>query len=127
MIPTTGLTEVANGLLAVNGTIDSNAQVDSGATLGGNGTINGNVTAQSGGTVSPGLGTGSAPGNTSLLNLGSNLSLTTGSVFVADLNGTSPGTRLRPDHRFRQYEPGQRHRRHPEALQHLSPMPAGPS
>jgi autotransporter-associated beta strand protein len=79
----TGATTVTNGTLLVNGSITSAVTVNSG-TLGGSGTT-GAVTVNSGGTLSP----GSSPG---ILNVVGNLTLTMGSTYLVDLNGTAVGT-----------------------------------
>jgi autotransporter-associated beta strand protein len=74
----TGNSTGANGLTTVN----------SGGTLGGNGTIGGAVTVAAGGSLAPGLG-----GNTTaVLTEEGALTLSAGSNFNIDINGTAVGT-----------------------------------
>jgi autotransporter-associated beta strand protein len=81
-----GTTTVSAGTLLVNGSQSFSAVSLNGGTLGGTGTVGAITSTTSGGTVSPGQG---APG---ILNSGS-VNWTSGSPsFVAQLNGTAPGT-----------------------------------
>jgi autotransporter-associated beta strand protein len=86
-----GPTAVNGGTLLVNGSITSNVAVVSGGTLGGSGTINSanTLTINSGGHLAP----GTSPG---ILNSG-NISLTSGSNFDVELNGTTVGTQYDQD------------------------------
>jgi autotransporter-associated beta strand protein len=79
----TGGTAVNAGKLLVNGSITSAVTVN-GGTLGGSGTT-GAVTVNSGGTLSP----GNSPG---ILHVAGNLSLSLGSTYLVELNGTAVGT-----------------------------------
>ncbi|HEY7061382.1 MAG TPA: autotransporter-associated beta strand repeat-containing protein [Chloroflexota bacterium] len=79
----TGQTFLAAGTLLVNGAQPSSPITLAGGTLSGTGTV-GPITAQTGGTVSP----GASPG---ILNTGS-LAFNAATIFVAELNGTTPGT-----------------------------------
>jgi len=88
LVDTTGVINsasvvVANGLFTNNGTINGGISVSSAGTLGGSGTINGTVTVA--GALSPGNSPGlqtQATGNTTL---------SSGSSFLAQLGGTTPG------------------------------------
>jgi len=88
LVDTTGVINsasvvVANGLFTNNGTINGGISVSSAGTLGGSGTINGAVTVA--GALSPGNSPGlqtQATGNTTL---------SSGSSFLAQLGGTTPG------------------------------------
>src|SRR5262249_2824528 len=77
-------TTVRGGTLIVNGSIPGPVVVEAGATLGGTGTT-GPVTLAAGATVSPG---GDAPG----IQHAHDLALSSGSSFVVQLNGLTPGT-----------------------------------
>jgi fibronectin-binding autotransporter adhesin len=79
----TGPTTVNAGALIVNGSITSAVTVN-GGTLGGSGTT-GSITVNSSGVLSP----GNSPG---ILNVVGNLTLTMGSTYLVDLNGTAVGT-----------------------------------
>jgi autotransporter-associated beta strand protein len=79
----TGPTTVTGGKLLVNGSIASAVTVN-GGTLGGAGTT-GAVSVNSGGTLSP----GNSPG---ILHVVGNLSLSLGSTYLVELNGTAVGT-----------------------------------
>jgi autotransporter-associated beta strand protein len=84
----TGTTTVNSGTLLVNG--DQSAATgavtvnNNGTTLGGNGIIGGSVTVNSGANLAPGSSTG-------ILTTGA-VTLNSGSNFVLELNGTTPGT-----------------------------------
>jgi autotransporter-associated beta strand protein len=81
----TGATAVNGGRLNIDGLIVSNAAVNSGATLSGTGTINSanTLTVNPGGVVAP----GTSPG---ILNTG-NVSFSSGSGFVVEIGGATPG------------------------------------
>jgi autotransporter-associated beta strand protein len=79
----TGTTAVNAGTLLVNGTLDGSGgtiTVASGAALGGTGTINRPVVVNAGGILAP----GASPG---ILTVNAAVSLDSGSVFAAELNG----------------------------------------
>ena len=81
----TGNTTISAGTLLVNGSLAFNSEVtvDNTGTLGGTGKVNGPITVNSGGTVSP----GTSPG---ILTTG-NVSFASGSSFVVEVNGATPG------------------------------------
>lgn len=87
-----GGTTVNGGSLFVNNTTGSGTGTGnvtvSGGTLGGNGTINASVTLAPAANLSPGA---TGAGSTAVLRTG-NLTLSSGSNFVLDLNNTSVGT-----------------------------------
>jgi fibronectin-binding autotransporter adhesin len=91
----TGATTVSGGALLANnasGSATGTAPVTvtgSGTLLGGNGTITGTVSMAGGTKLSP--GTTTASGNTAILKTGA-LTLSSGSNFTLDLNGTTAGT-----------------------------------
>ncbi|MDQ0317513.1 autotransporter-associated beta strand repeat-containing protein [Amorphus orientalis] len=77
-----GAATVSGGILQVDGTLggaSSSLQVASGGTLAGTGTVGGGVIVQSGGTLSP----GASPGT---LTLNGDLTLSSGSTTVFELN-----------------------------------------
>jgi len=78
-----GATMVNAGRLIVDGSITSPVTVNDTGTLGGAGTISGTVTINSGGRLSPGS-------STAILHTG-NLSLTTGSALIIQINGATAG------------------------------------
>ena len=82
----TGATLVSDGLLRVSGSITgSTLTVDGGsAILGGSGTV-GATAVVNAGTINPGVTTG-------ILSTIGNFSMTAGTFFVAEFNGTAPGT-----------------------------------
>lgn len=83
-----GPINVNGGTMLINGTIAGSAtnavSVASGAVLGGSGTIYRNISVASGGTLSP----GNSPG---VLTQYGNLTLQSGSAFLAELNGPTAG------------------------------------
>ncbi|MFI5460266.1 MAG: beta strand repeat-containing protein [Isosphaerales bacterium] len=80
----TGPTTLNSGTLLVNGSQPGSAvSVETGSTLGGTGTVG--AVATTGGTVSPGDGTG-------ILNVDGNVTLDPSSTFTVELNGPAPGT-----------------------------------
>jgi len=85
----TGVENLANGtcvqqgLLSTNGTLTGNVLVFSGAKLRGTGNINGPVLVQ--GTLAP----GNSPGT---LSVAGTVTMTSGSTFQEDINGTATGT-----------------------------------
>jgi autotransporter-associated beta strand protein len=91
----TGGTNVSGGSLLANNTSGSAAGTgavtvtNSGTLLGGNGIITGAVSMASGTNLSPGATT--ASGSTAVLKTGA-LTLSSGSNFNVDLNGTTAGT-----------------------------------
>ena len=91
----TGGTNVSGGSLLANnasGSATGTGPVtvtNSGTLLGGNGTITGAVSMASGTNLSPGATT--ASGSTAILRTGA-LTLSSGSNFTVDLNGTTAGT-----------------------------------
>ncbi|WP_374562614.1 putative Ig domain-containing protein [Ideonella sp.] len=91
----TGITRVQSGTLQVTGALDGTAQVDvaSGATLAGTGGIgtsgsNGVVVVGAGGTLAPGLGTGS----TGTLTLHHGLVFDAGAHLLAEARGSVAGS-----------------------------------
>ena len=80
----TGATTVNAGTLLVDGSITSNVTVNNGGTLGGAGTVQ-SILVNSGATLAP----GTSPG---ILFATGNLTLTLGSTYLVELNGTAVGT-----------------------------------
>jgi autotransporter-associated beta strand protein len=83
----TGPVNINGGALLVTGALAASANpvtVNSGGTLGGTGTINRPVTVNNGGTLAP----GTSPG---ILTINGAVTLTAGSTFAVELNGTTPG------------------------------------
>jgi gliding motility-associated-like protein len=81
-----GSTTVSAGALAVNGALNgtSAVSVSSGATLTGSGSVT-NLNVNSGGTLSPGNGTG-------VFTVNGNLQMNSGSALTIDINGATAGT-----------------------------------
>jgi autotransporter-associated beta strand protein len=95
-----GPVAVSAGTLRVNGTLPSSSvSVASGATLGGTGALSGNVTVNSGGTIAPGNGIGTATtGNISILGtLDAEIDLNNGGSALADLLNVSGNVTLGGD------------------------------
>jgi len=88
----TGATSVQTGTLFVNGNQSGSAiNVQNTAKLYGAGTT-GPITLQPGATLSPGASPASLFGGPGLLNVSGNLTLASGSTFVAQIAGMSAGT-----------------------------------
>ncbi len=81
-----GPTAVSNGTMLIHGTHTGSGliTVHNGATLGGAGTVGGGVTVENGGALSPGASTG-------ILSVNGDVTFDTGSTFVVELNGLTPG------------------------------------
>src|SRR5262249_50441501 len=83
----TNTLSILGGTLLVTGSLaNGGIVVLNSPTLAGTGTV-GTITVDHGGTVSPGTG----PGSTGILTANGSVSFGSGSFFVVELNGTSPG------------------------------------
>jgi autotransporter-associated beta strand protein len=84
-----GATTVTGGTLIVDGSIASSSgvSVTTGGTLGGTGFVPGTVI--SGGTLAPGDGQGSGPGNFGQLKVQGNLTFTTPSTYLVQVSPTA--------------------------------------
>ena len=78
-----GSTTVSAGVLAVTGSLSNSVVTVSGGTLAGTGTISQDITVSTGGSL--------APGNGGVLTT-HDLALASGSHFVVEVNGSTPGT-----------------------------------